>query len=227
MKQLRIIRGFTLIELLVVISIICVLASILFPVFSRARESARRAGCMSNEKQLGLGFMMYAQDYDGRLPVYYRYGSDPYRWWTDLVIPYIRNRQIFRCPSAPEADGYAQPPAAYGATYGGLHEPTYAFNGGTSVGLYVQTGRSLASIEQPSRTWMLVESAHPSLFESIGYGYAYIQFSNASTLPEDNTKFWGDAHLGGSNVVYADGHVKWRKTFARLDDKYWKRVTSQ
>ena len=69
MKQFVIHKGFTLIELLVVIAIISILASILFPVFARARENARRASCMSNLKQIGLGFMMYVQDYDERFPL--------------------------------------------------------------------------------------------------------------------------------------------------------------
>src|SRR5438445_10640700 len=60
--------GFTLIELLVVIAIIAILAAILFPVFARARESARRATCLSNLKQLGTAFQMYAQDYDETYP---------------------------------------------------------------------------------------------------------------------------------------------------------------
>ena len=60
--------AFTLIELLVVIAIIAILAAILFPVFARARENARRAGCQSNLKQIALGFLQYAQDYDERLP---------------------------------------------------------------------------------------------------------------------------------------------------------------
>src|SRR5690606_11463989 len=80
-------RGFTLIELLVVIAIISILAAILFPVFARARESARRASCLSNLKQIGLASMMYVQDYDEKYPVAYMATSQPYpdnlRWMKD------------------------------------------------------------------------------------------------------------------------------------------------
>ena len=93
--QPRKLAGFTLIELLVVISIIAVLAAILFPVFARARENARRASCLSNLKQIGLGFMMYVQDYDGRFPLaaYHPLGSpgsssnDPITKQTDSSMP--------------------------------------------------------------------------------------------------------------------------------------------
>jgi prepilin-type N-terminal cleavage/methylation domain-containing protein/prepilin-type processing-associated H-X9-DG protein len=91
----RRITGFTLIELLVVIAIIAILASILFPVFGRARESARRSSCQSNLKQIGLAFRQYASDYDGWTP-----GSGlAGRSWPTMVLPYIKGGQIFACPS--------------------------------------------------------------------------------------------------------------------------------
>src|ERR1044072_2109069 len=95
-------KAFTLIELLVVIAIIAILASILFPVFARARENARRSSCMSNLKQIGLGFMQYTQDYDERMPpgptTYAFAGNVPSTW--DLVIqPYIKSMQLLTCPS--------------------------------------------------------------------------------------------------------------------------------
>jgi len=97
-------KGFTLIELLVVIAIIAILAAILFPVFARAREKARQTSCLSNLKQLALGGLMYAQDYDERF-VTYRY-PDPY-YWPDKIEPYLKNAQILRCPSrATVARGY-------------------------------------------------------------------------------------------------------------------------
>lgn len=92
-------RGFTLIELLVVIAIIAILAAILFPVFARAREKARQSSCLSNVKQLVLGCLMYAQDYDERWPYYNREGRYFYTYdneyhygmWYKVIEPYIKN----------------------------------------------------------------------------------------------------------------------------------------
>jgi prepilin-type N-terminal cleavage/methylation domain-containing protein/prepilin-type processing-associated H-X9-DG protein len=116
-------EGFTLIELLVVIAIIALLAAILFPVFSRARENARRTSCASNLKQIGLGIMQYAQDYDEiMVPSYldgtcytsggYGYSTNTgtcngvpvsgnYRWM-DLIYPYVKSEALFNCPSVGE-----------------------------------------------------------------------------------------------------------------------------
>jgi prepilin-type N-terminal cleavage/methylation domain-containing protein/prepilin-type processing-associated H-X9-DG protein len=98
-------RGFTLIELLVVIAIIAILAAILFPVFAQARESARSTSCLSNMKQLGLALRMYSQDFDETYPNV-RLWADPVSGdlnkglcWKNVVIPYIKNKDIFRCPS--------------------------------------------------------------------------------------------------------------------------------
>ena len=114
----RVNSGFTLIELLVVIAIIAILAAILFPVFARARENARRSSCLNNLKQLALGFAQYTQDHDGVYPYCQdelRDGSEPYAnylyylkqvanderpvTWPAKLDPYIKNRQVFTCPS--------------------------------------------------------------------------------------------------------------------------------
>jgi prepilin-type N-terminal cleavage/methylation domain-containing protein len=103
-------RGFTLIELLVVIAIIAILAAILFPVFAQAREKAREAACLSNVKQLGLALQMYAQDYDETLP---NHAQDTEKFlapnapanWAKGLQSYVKNTQVFSCPSAPMAPG--------------------------------------------------------------------------------------------------------------------------
>ena len=88
--------GFTLIELLVVIAIIAILAAILFPVFARARENARRASCVSNAKQIGLAAMMYTQDNDERLPMYYE-ASTNYGWHM-FLMPYVKKPGDLQVP---------------------------------------------------------------------------------------------------------------------------------
>jgi len=95
--------GFTLIELLVVIAIIAILAAILFPVFARAREAARKASCQSNLKQLSLGFAMYLTDYDQRFPMAGWWDFDPQSAsndWQNAIYPYIKNAKVYTCPSS-------------------------------------------------------------------------------------------------------------------------------
>src|SRR5215467_10724814 len=106
--------AFTLIELLVVIAIIAILAAILFPVFAQAREKARAISCVSNEKQIALGILMYVQDYDETFPLYFyrvpRHPGDPpftpdvqerIVGWNEAIYPYIKNLQLYRCPDSP------------------------------------------------------------------------------------------------------------------------------
>ncbi|RYG65885.1 DUF1559 domain-containing protein, partial [bacterium] len=135
-------NGFTLIELLVVIAIIAILAAILFPVFGRARENARRSSCQSNLKQIGLGMLQYSQDYD-ELLVNGWYGAGAteserpkvkYKWM-DAILPYLKSNQIFTCPS-------------WGAT-GDLVAPAGAGpNGGNTGGTQgVATGNFIPSTE--------------------------------------------------------------------------------
>lgn len=142
--------AFTLIEILVVIAIIAILAAIFFPVFARARENARRSSCQSNLKQIGLGLIQYAQDYDERLPQAY-FGcanndstapgvvstaggcatapAEKYKWM-DATFPYVKSEQIYNCPSAPDTSLDAG---------GGVLDNVddYGFRDGNNYGSYV------------------------------------------------------------------------------------------
>ena len=155
-------RAFTLIELLVVIAIIAVLAAILFPAFARAREMARRATCASNFKQLGLAMMQYTQDYDERYPPFSQgggnvgyqgfNGADGARWG-DEIYPYIKNTQVFDCPS-----GSKKMTVYPGGQYFDIGTYSYGYVAASDATFPVGVAsRSMAEIEDSSGTLMLVE----------------------------------------------------------------------
>jgi len=116
-------HGFTLIELLVVIAIIAILAAILFPVFAKAREKARQTSCLSNVKQIVLGALQYVQDYDERTPGhgctwrdYAVAGAGP-TCWVSKIYPYVKNVQIFKCPSGTQQAAVNVNGSAYAANH--------------------------------------------------------------------------------------------------------------
>jgi prepilin-type N-terminal cleavage/methylation domain-containing protein/prepilin-type processing-associated H-X9-DG protein len=202
--------GFTLIELLVVIAIIAILAAILFPVFSRARENARRASCQSNLKQIGLGIMQYAQDYDEKLPLPWYQTAPAINvglvttdsvLWIDLLQPYVKSTQIFKCPS----DSNANWPAA-ALTINQLTKLSYGVAVGTSAtpydGMFSVPGPdSIVSCANPAETYMVGE-AHPS-------SWSFCVFSvDPSTIGRQPV----DAHFDGANWLFGDGHVKFKRT---------------
>lgn len=213
-------QGFTLIELLVVIAIIAILAAILFPVFARARENARRSSCQSNMKQIGLGMLQYVQDYDEKfmLGEAKRFDIQPgVPSSFDLVIqPYTKSMQVFVCPS----DTRSQVQGGALGTYGTNLRRSYAMaeylapnNSGTDSG----NGLALAQINQPALTLMATERrgcGNPVPGEYYLCSTARAVFQSASdkdfaidTGAGSNPQSEG-VHLGTNNYLYSDGHVK-------------------
>jgi prepilin-type N-terminal cleavage/methylation domain-containing protein/prepilin-type processing-associated H-X9-DG protein len=212
-------QGFTLIELLVVIAIISVLASILFPVFARARENARRASCMSNMKQIALACIMYTQDYDGALfPYKYQNSSNNNGSEMNMVQPYVKSTQVFRCPSSLQTyDGSSvncstNPTHWYCSSYGfpavALVDNRRAVLQNMSFG-YTGSVIILDSIPSPSQTCLLAETKKATDTTNT-WGYTRFNGTNLTATGYDGLPVL-DRHLGGSNYAFVDGHVKWLK----------------
>jgi prepilin-type N-terminal cleavage/methylation domain-containing protein/prepilin-type processing-associated H-X9-DG protein len=202
--------GFTLVELLVVVAIIAILASILFPVFAAAKMSAKKTACLSNMRQIGLGLMMYTDDYDGMMPSSAHTAYQQDRCWIALLNPYLGNTKELRmCPADPKA---RQRVAAGGSSYI-LNE--YLVVDGIDAHLNIQTlpkpadtittfiisdraGASWTNDHTHSRTWFLPPSS--SVWTRI-----------VRDIQPDRHKVGPPAppHTdGSSNYLYADGHAK-------------------
>jgi prepilin-type N-terminal cleavage/methylation domain-containing protein/prepilin-type processing-associated H-X9-DG protein len=210
-------RGFTLIELLVVVAIIALLAAILFPVFARARENARRASCISNLKQMGLATLMYTQDYDENYPTIWMITAQPTPvagwgtgvwYWPMLLYPYTKSTQIYQCPSSPST---ATVPlhSSYGANNFVFRDPPY------------DPPLPLAAVAAPATTYMIMDSGDyrqyfsgtPPTIVTSGMYYVPGQGDGGLSCSAVTSTWQSDCkegrHFGGVNVAFTDGHVKW------------------
>ena len=207
-------KGFTLIELLVVIAIIAILAAILFPVFARARENARKASCLSNLKQIGLGLMQYTQDYDEKLPPSRQamaVGSvnNPNYPWQMMVQPYLKSYQVFKCPSNTSNNMvyWSNPTGNNGDDKIGV---SYVCNG-TGDG----NNRNFWGGDTPMNT------------AGNGGGASIARIKSAAQLvlvgevtTRQDPEYWGESdlsfinHMGMTNFLFADGHAKSQKPTA-------------
>ncbi|RYX82116.1 DUF1559 domain-containing protein [bacterium] len=239
MASFRARPAFTLVELLVVIAIIAILAAILFPVFARARENARRASCQSNERQIGLGALQYMQDYDETL-FFSFYGtagnSDATNYkWMDAIFPYVKSEQVFTCPSDSASNSryifHSKPEALTTATPG-QNYGSYGLNGayGAAGDAYTPPRSSAAysvstaSIGVPSSTVWITDNNNAVTAVNTGGSQGFFWTTPAAnpvisaTTPRQLQNIV-ERHLDTTGVLFCDGHVKSMKLTALAQTK--------
>lgn len=219
--------GFTLIELLIVIAIIAILAAILFPVFSAAREKAREVSCAGNLKQIALAYVQYYQDYDEVTP-YACYNSSGGNCGGSLeggttlgwcLAPYIKTGQAWHCPS----DSLSDPVVQTSGGWGGYADVSYTYNfrfmelasGGSDP---APQPLHISQLGTPSNDAVLFDGWGNVGSGTVGWFFEYMsncQQRVAGSSGYSNKKPYQvgiTGHLNGGNAAYADGHVKWYST---------------
>lgn len=216
-------HGFTLIELLVVIAIIAILAAILFPVFARAREKARQTACLSNAKQMALAFEMYVSDYDGRYPDLLM-GRDHGDWsrmvaWTANLQPYVKNSEIFACPSASWRNTNFGTAGTIQGGYGGVRE-VLGYAG--SIGYNATDWMGDPNLDTPGYGQVKSDMSAPTenILVCDGTNWNVVRdywdrTDNTSSPTPGIAQMYNNAyyvvdsrHNEQANCVFADGHAK-------------------
>jgi prepilin-type N-terminal cleavage/methylation domain-containing protein/prepilin-type processing-associated H-X9-DG protein len=219
MKRIK--PGFTLIELLVVIAIIALLAAILFPVFARARENARKSSCLNNTKQIGVALMQYVQDYDETYPfVPWRGGTiyaaantggnDSSKAVGDVLEPYTKSSQIWRCPSDTVQRGPIWTVQS-GSQYR-YHNQSYAYNVSYFAPRWDLPAKNQSEIRKAAEIGIIFGAwrGNGFMFDHpcgpVGGGDPVTRIEGSPYSPDPIIK---SGHLEGGNFTYADGHAKW------------------
>jgi prepilin-type N-terminal cleavage/methylation domain-containing protein/prepilin-type processing-associated H-X9-DG protein len=203
-------RGFTLIELLVVIAIIAILAAILFPVFARARENARRASCQSNLKQIGLGLLQYTQDYDERFSPSVNNEAE-YALSGLRIGPYTKSDQLLLCPSHSNSNYQVRQVDGTGTTLTSYYVSGHGYESGGGAatspvwGVFNTTGLSQAQVSAPAETILMTERDGDSTDGHADRGPVTATLTGDSG---DASNFVANLHLETVNYLFVDGHVK-------------------
>lgn len=231
-------KAFTLIELLTVIAIIALLAAILFPVFSRARENARRTSCQSNLRQMGTAVMQYMQDYDDVFPWSFNTltnspapeggywsgtAANGFWFWPQILYPYHKSEQVFACPSV---SLYKTGPARLYRGHYGANRLLMPINTDPTTSIVITNPMKASLVPSPSSVYMFMDSgnyyANSTSVQAANGSNVYVPgmgsvSGTTGSITDTALQFdyKNGRHFNGVNVTFADGHVKWLQT-ARL-----------